>query len=622
VQNLSASIAAPFTHGAHVVSVRAQDALGNWSATANINLIADNVAPVTSGLSLTPNPSNGSLAVSFTFTGSDSAGGNNNITAAEYWVDAGAAQPAAVISPAPTKIFTVSLLPPFTVGTHTVSARTQDAVGNWSLPATITLVVDQAGPITSGVSAAPNPNNGSLPLNTSVPAVRVSATFNDSASGSSNIVAAEVFIDIPGATGTGLTFVASPVTVDPANDGVFNTPIETGYADIPLPVVGTLATGSHPLCVHAKDSSGNWGAMNCTTNLVIDRTAPTVTSITRADANPAFNGSVHFLVTFSESVSGVAAANFSIVRTGLTGTSAITSVTGGGSAWIVTVTTGTGTGTLGLNLTAATGIKDLAGNAMTNAGLPLVGQVYNIIPAPQPSLYFSTTGNTNPAGVGGTADDADIYFFNTSTTSFSRSIDVTAISNPLPTGANVDGFKRVNATQFYMSFTGTVTIALPGPDLTVQDEDVVLYNAGAWSLYYDGSVNGVTDNVDAISIVGGNLYLSLATNTTPPGAGGTGDDADLYRWNGGSSYTRVIDASTIGVPSSGGGNANVDGFVFVDATHFYMSFSNDTTLTGPGAVQDEDVVYYNNGVWSVYFDGTALGLGTSGNLDIDAFDLP
>ena len=38
-------------------------------------------------------------------------------------------------------------------------------------------------------------------------------------------------------------------------------------------------------------------------------------------------------------------------------------------------------------------------------------------------------------------------------------------------------------------------------------------------------------------------------------------------------------------------------------------------------VQDEDVVYYNAGTWSVYFNGTARGL-TGGNLDIDAFDLP
>ena len=46
----------------------------------------------------------------------------------------------------------------------------------------------------------------------------------------------------------------------------------------------------------------------------------------------------------------------------------------------------------------------------------------------------------------------------------------------------------------------------------------------------------------------------------------------------------------------------------MDATHFYVSFAGDTTITGLGAVQDEDVVYYNNGTWSMYFNGTARGL--------------
>ena len=44
-------------------------------------------------------------------------------------------------------------------------------------------------------------------------------------------------------------------------------------------------------------------------------------------------------------------------------------------------------------------------------------------------------------------------------------------------------------------------------------------------------------------------------------------------------------------------------------------------MPGSVAVQDEDVVCNNGGTWSVYFDGTAHGL-TSGNLDVDAFDVP
>jgi hypothetical protein len=188
----------------------------------------------------------------------------------------------------------------------------------------------------------------------------------------------------------------------------------------------------------------------------------------------------------------------------------------------------------------------------------------------------------------------------------------------LPSGANIDGFDRVDATHFYLSYKGSVTISGLG---TVQDEDVVFYNTGTWSLFFDGSVNGLggTD-LDAINIVGGALYFSTDDTDLPPGAGGSGDDADIYVWNGGSSYTRVVDASgsgSLGLP----GNADVDGFVRVDATHFYLSFLDNVNVPVLGTVQDEDVVYYDNGTWSVYFDGTAPGL-TSSNLDVDAFDLP
>lgn len=228
--------------------------------------------------------------------------------------------------------------------------------------------------------------------------------------------------------------------------------------------------------------------------------------------------------------------------------------------------------------------------------------------------YFSTIGSSNPPGVSVTADDADIHFYNG--TAFSRSIDVTAITNPLPGGANVDGFDRVDATHFYMSFTGTVSV--PGIG-NVQDEDVVYYNAGAWSLYFDGSARGLSGtDLDAINIAGGVLYFSTDDSDVPPGVSGSGDDADIYSWNG-ASYARLVDAST--APYSLSGSADVDGLVRVDATHFYISFNADTSVPSLGTVQDEDIVYYNNGTWFVYFDGTAKGL-TSRNLDLDAFDLP
>jgi FtsP/CotA-like multicopper oxidase with cupredoxin domain len=285
VVSLSATIPAGLSAGAHLVSLRAQDAAGNWSATGAINLIVDNAGPTSSGLSLTPNPSNGFVSVNLSFTASDSASGGSNVTAAEYWIDAGAHQPVSVSSPAPVKTVNATIPAGLSAGPHSVSVRSQDALGNWGPVATTNLVVDLSGPAINSVSAAPNPNNGSQGLNTSVPAVRVTAAFDDSSSGGSNIAAGEGFLDTVGATGSGFVFVAS--------DGVFNSPAESGFSDIPLPVVASLAEGNHNIYVHGKDAAGNWGAMN-TAILVIDKTAPTFTSFSLTP-NPTYGATMVIL---------------------------------------------------------------------------------------------------------------------------------------------------------------------------------------------------------------------------------------------------------------------------------------------------------------------------------------
>ncbi len=191
---------------------------------------------------------------------------------------------------------------------------------------------------------------------------------------------------------------------------------------------------------------------------------------------------------------------------------------------------------------------------------------------------------------------------------------------------NVDGYDRVDDTHAFFSFTDPTFLSGLG---FVQDEDVVYYNAGTWSMYFDGSLHGLGNNgnldLDAISVVGavngagGTLYFSTFGNTNPPWVGGSADDADIYSWNG-TGYARVIDASA--APYSLPANANVDGYVRTDATHGYFSFSaTSTTVPGLGAVPDENVLAYNAGTWSVYFDGTAQGL-TADNQDVDAFDVP
>ncbi len=151
---------------------------------------------------------------------------------------------------------------------------------------------------------------------------------------------------------------------------------------------------------------------------------------------------------------------------------------------------------------------------------------------------------------------------------------------------------------------------------------MVYYDNGVWSVYFDGTALGLTNvghDLDAISLVNGILYFSTTGtgNTSAiPGVTGPYDDADIYTWDG-TAFSRWYDASAAGLLA----NANVDGMVIVDATQFYLSFTADTGLPNLGIVEDEDVVSFNNGVWSVYFDGTAQGLTTNGH-DINAFDLP
>jgi len=110
------------------------------------------------------------------------------------------------------------------------------------------------------------------------------------------------------ATGTGFAFVAT--------DGTFNSTSETGYADIPLPVINSLSNGNHTIYVHAKDAAGNWETTTVSLTYLIDRTAPTFTSISLVP-NPTFgatnvtltvNGAVDPLV--SGLASGVAGGEY------------------------------------------------------------------------------------------------------------------------------------------------------------------------------------------------------------------------------------------------------------------------------------------------------------------------
>ena len=122
-----------------------------------------------------------------------------------------------------------------------------------------------------------------------------------------------------------------------------------------LPNSSAIDTGDDTICP-ATDQRGitrpqgahcDIGAYEA---LFVDTTPPSVTSITRVDANPTDLANVNFAVTFSEAVTGVDVTDFVLtVDGGITGAS-IVSATGTGQDYFVSVNTGTGDGTLRLDL--------------------------------------------------------------------------------------------------------------------------------------------------------------------------------------------------------------------------------------------------------------------------------
>jgi hypothetical protein len=77
---------------------------------------------------------------------------------------------------------------------------------------------------------------------------------------------------------------------------------------------------------------------------------------------------VEFLVTFSEAVTGVDAADLNLTMTGSVSGALISSVSGAGRTYTVTVSTGSGAGTLRLDVTDNDSIADTASNRLGGTG--------------------------------------------------------------------------------------------------------------------------------------------------------------------------------------------------------------------------------------------------------------
>ena len=462
---------------------------------------------------------------------------------------------------------------------------------------TITLtngvVVDNTSPTVLSIDRV-----GSSPTNAST--VSWTVTFSESVTGvgTADFALANSGLGgspaITGVTGSGATRTVTASTG--SGDGTLglNLVDDDSIADVATNVLGGAGTGN-----------GNFTGQLYT----LDRTAPTVSSIDRADASPTNASSVSWTVTFSESVSGVGTADFALANSGLGGSPAITGVTGSGATRTVTASTGSGDGTLGLNLVDDDSIRDVATNVLGGAGSGngnFTGQLYTL------DRTAPTVSVEQAAGQDDPTNDQPIQF----TADFS---------------GPVSGFTPADVTLGGSSGHGSAAVTLtPGPDdtygiaVTGLDSDGTLTASIDADRVSDAAGNGNTastsddnevtyDNTDPESEASSPAFSNASATTIPvdytasDNVGGTGlDKVELWaKKNAGSfvlvdtdnspdidgefEYTPSGDATyrffTVAVDNAG--NREPDPAT-ADTTTVRDTEAPDPSLTAPPAITNDD----------------------------------
>jgi hypothetical protein len=118
------------------------------------------------------------------------------------------------------------------------------------------------------------------------------------------------------------------------------------------------------------------------------------------------------------------------------------------------------------------------------------------------------------------------------------------------------------------------------------------------------------------------FYLSLANSGAyTVGSVANVSDEDILRFDG-TDFSLFFDGSDVGV-----GSVDLNAFILFDSDTILMSFDNPVTISGLGSVDDSDIVQFDAtslgdttaGTFSWFFDGSDVGL-TADSEDIDGLD--
>ena len=165
------------------------------------------------------------------------------------------------------------------------------------------------------------------------------------------------------------------------------------------------------------------------------------------------------------------------------------------------------------------------------------------------------------------------------------------------------------------------------------DEDILEYDTGnnTWSMYFDGSDVGLGGSgkrdIDAFYLMtDGSILLSTKGNTTLPDLGDI-RDSDIVRFvpetlgtDTSGYFEMYFDGSDVGLSSS---REDIDAIGFAHDGRLLISTAANFNVPGVSG-NDEDIIAFSqtgigantSGTWSMYFDGSDVGLSNSSDEDL------
>jgi hypothetical protein len=188
----------------------------------------------------------------------------------------------------------------------------------------------------------------------------------------------------------------------------------------------------------------------------------------------------------------------------------------------------------------------------------------------------------------------------------------------LPAAADVIGYSI--ATNGDILFSIDIAAELAG-GVDVTPRDVVRWNDSVYSIEFEGADHGVPAGakIDAIGLVAGDLLLSFDVTVTLDSV--TGDDEDLFRLEDTvpDVWSLYFDGSAEGVPAG----ADLDGADVLDASgNLALSFDISGTVGGV-TFDDEDILEFapTGDTWSKRYDGSSRFAALAA-ADVDAVFAP